>query len=104
MEKAEFKKCLKALDAQWQQDLSITDSLSKVFPEAPIESLLPANGILVKLILSLMANSIGCDISLLEWWCFDNDFGHNGLRLRIDGVLVKVKEDNLYECLIYCKD
>ena len=102
MEKRQFKKCLKALDAQWQHDLEVTSGLGIAFPGAELDALLPDNSILVETVLQLMADGIGCDVSLLEWWCSDNDFGHNKLGVVVDGVVVKVRENNLYEFLKYC--
>lgn len=104
MDKAKFEKCLLALDAQWQHDLSVTSGFGMAFQGAKLDSLLPDNSILVETILRLMADSIGCDISLLEWWCSDNDFGHNKLGLVVDGVRIKVRKENLYECLTYCSE
>lgn len=85
-----FIKAINALEEQIKYDISVSEKLAEVFPNAYKANLLPDNHILHNMLLELLQEAMNdkvtnplVEISWIEYYMYELDFGKENHRLKV---------------------
>ena len=106
MKKETFVLAIEAIEKQIKQDIEVSETLHKVFPDAIQCTLLPDNhhihNALITVLQEVMQDN-NPDKSWIEFYCFDLDFGKENYRVKVANETGNIPLSNpaeLYDCLI----
>lgn len=86
MTKELFIKAINALEEQTKYDISISEKLGEVFPNAHAANLLPDNHILHNMLLELLQEAMNDNVKGISWiehYMYELDFGKENYRLKV---------------------
>ncbi|MBT0572484.1 hypothetical protein OKE68_10415 [Riemerella anatipestifer] len=99
MTKQTFIKAIEAIKKQYEYDKEVAKNLSKVFPNAFEANLLPQKHFLSNILMKILQEEMN-DISLIELFCWNADFGNKRLRIFCEDKDVYIKTpEELYDFL-----
>ena len=101
-----FIKAINALEDQIKYDISVSEKLAGVFPNAHAVNLLPDNHILHNMLVEVLKDAMNDNHkdSLIEYYMYELDFGKENYRLKVYGKNKKEipmsNVNELYDALI----
>ena len=106
MKKETFVLAIEAIEKQIKQDIEVSETLHKVFPEAVQCTLLPDNHHIHNALMAVLQEVMddnGPDKSWIEFYFFDLDFGKESYRVKAtneNGNIALSNAAELYICLM----
>lgn len=95
MKKETFILAIEAIKKQTILDVEFSKHLGKAFKNAHQGNLMPDNHVLMNILINILQeemNDLNYDdawIGWIEWYCFENDFGRSGCKIKeADGSVI----------------
>lgn len=106
MNKQTFIEAIEAIEKQYRYDNTVAENLSKAFPNTFKANLLPQNHFLSHILMKILQEEMNdteiflCDMSYIEWYCWETDFGKDRNTFVVDKSRIKIENaGELYDFL-----
>jgi len=83
MNKKLFVRAIKSIEKQIKYDVSVAETLAKIFPNSYSINLIYDNSIVQNILIEILKDSVGDNNNWIEYFCWELDFGKENYRLKV---------------------